>query len=223
MSEFSDFSGRELFVLLRLMEFSSISDGLQHLRFRVYNINAILESIRYKLGADTIQEMIEIARQKGITYEQLENDADKNVLISHLADIAIACGKHVDKKIVKSRRIEDEEKLAAAWKKYYQEKEKIDKMRSQLRSKLYNAIRTFNHRGGPRANRPKGIDWDSVILHLGPCPGPRNEWHIDHIRPLSSFDLSDPEQVRRACLPDNFQWLPAKENLKKGALYDKSH
>jgi len=44
-------------------------------------------------------------------------------------------------------------------------------------------------------------------------------WHIDHIRPLVLFDLTDPKQVKLACHYTNLQPLWAKENLSKGARY----
>ena len=53
-----------------------------------------------------------------------------------------------------------------------------------------------------------GMDWNN-----------RSKWHIDHIIPLSSFDLSDPNQLKKACHYTNLQPLWAKDNLKKGSKH----
>jgi hypothetical protein len=33
--------------------------------------------------------------------------------------------------------------------------------------------------------------------------------------PLCSFDLTNPEEVKKAMAPNNFRWLLAKDNLAK--------
>ena len=42
-------------------------------------------------------------------------------------------------------------------------------------------------------------------------------WHVDHIRPLAGFELSDPDQLAQACHFTNLRPLAVKENLSKGA------
>lgn len=45
-------------------------------------------------------------------------------------------------------------------------------------------------------------------------------WHIDHIRPLESFDLVDVEQQKMAFNWSNMQPLTAFDNISKGSLYN---
>ncbi len=51
-----------------------------------------------------------------------------------------------------------------------------------------------------------GMSWDNY-----------GSWEIDHITPLAAFDLSDREQLLRACNYTNLQPLWAEENSRKGS------
>ena len=52
-----------------------------------------------------------------------------------------------------------------------------------------------------------GMSWDN-----------RSEWHIDHIIPLSSFNLLDPIQFSKASHYSNLRPLWAKDNKAKSDL-----
>lgn len=43
------------------------------------------------------------------------------------------------------------------------------------------------------------------------------EWHFDHIKPLSSFNLENRDELLQACHYSNIQPLWAIDNLKKGS------
>jgi len=51
-----------------------------------------------------------------------------------------------------------------------------------------------------------GMTWDNF-----------GKWHMDHIVPLSAFDLTDPNQMRVACNWTNIRPLWAKANLRKSS------
>mgnify|MGYP003342197965 FL=1 len=51
-----------------------------------------------------------------------------------------------------------------------------------------------------------GMTWDNY-----------GEWHLDHIKPLATYNLSDRQQFLEACHYTNYQPLWAKDNLSKGA------
>lgn len=54
-----------------------------------------------------------------------------------------------------------------------------------------------------------GMNWENY-----------GKWQIDHIMPLSSFDLTDLKQLKIACHFTNMQPLWMAENISKGARLD---
>lgn len=47
-----------------------------------------------------------------------------------------------------------------------------------------------------------------------------DKWHIDHVRPCASFDLTDPEQQKQCFHWSNMQPLWQTDNLRKGSKYE---
>lgn len=98
---------------------------------------------------------------------------------------------------------------------YYYEK---NSLRIRLRNRISKALRQQNVKKQKTINQ-YGIDIAKIAEHLGSCPGSMKDFHIDHIVPLSSFDLTDINQLQKAFSPENHQWLTAEENMRKGSKH----
>ena len=89
----------------------------------------------------------------------------------------------------------------------------------RLRHRLLKALKNYGT-GKKFKSEFYGVDFKAIIERLGNMPQDGRKYHIDHIRPLSSFDLRDAAQVKLAFAPENHQWLEAKENLSKGSKWN---
>jgi hypothetical protein len=95
------------------------------------------------------------------------------------------------------------------------------RMVSNIRRRILLALKGKNK----SANTMKllGADIEQVWKHLestfkpGMTKENHGEWHIDHIIPCISFDLSKPEEQAKCFHYTNLQALWAHENLSKGA------
>jgi hypothetical protein len=96
-------------------------------------------------------------------------------------------------------------------------------MRKNVRSRVHHALKRVGARKDSRTDElvggienykrhieslwEPGMSWDNHTL---------DGWHIDHREPISSFDLTDPEQQKICFHYLNCQPLWAKDNLSKG-------
>ncbi len=89
----------------------------------------------------------------------------------------------------------------------------------RLRSSLHKNLSKYTKTGKVFSSSKYGINHKAIIEHLKPFPENINEYHVDHIKPLCSFDLTNPNEVKKAFAPENHQWLLIEENLRKGGTF----
>jgi hypothetical protein len=116
---------------------------------------------------------------------------------------------------------------AVAYKRNRLQTDNAHRAEHNLRRRLLTAVssqgtyraNSFNKLVGCSSNHLKthleaqwepGMTWANYGIH---------GWHIDHIRPCASFDLTDPEQQRECFHYTNLQPLWAAENIKKRDLW----
>lgn len=131
-------------------------------------------------------------------------------------------------RIYKSRK-NNREAINKYFRKYFSERYKTDpefKLRHRLAKRILTAIQREYKSGstleliGCSIDEAKkhiesqfkdGMTWENHGLH---------GWHIDHIKPCASFDLTDPEQQKECFHYTNLQPLWAEDNMKKGGKYE---
>jgi hypothetical protein len=95
----------------------------------------------------------------------------------------------------------------------------------QLRNRVGSALRQLGGEKSAATMTLVGCTVPALMAHIEKqfLPGMtwenRSEWHIDHIRPCSSFDMLDPEQQRECFHWSNLQPLWSEDNLRKGAKH----
>jgi len=130
-----------------------------------------------------------------------------------------SCGRH--KKICKN--YENGKMLCSAcYGSYRRQYDQNFYVTGLLRKRVFNALKTYLKGGKYKKSDEFGINYKLIVKHLGPCPGKVNDYHIDHILPLSAFDFNNSKHIVAAFAPENHQWLKKRDNLVKSAKYDKN-
>ena len=98
------------------------------------------------------------------------------------------------------------------------------KLAKNLRNRLRQALLQQVTNKNDKTEELLGISFAEFKKYIEFLMTPEITWksvHLDHIQPLSSFDLTDPEQLKEAAHYTNIQPLLKSDNLKKGSrLHD---
>lgn len=134
------------------------------------------------------------------------------------------CRKYYHKNLLLQRKRCRLEKKSnrAHYTKYMREKRQNDinfLIASRLRRRLLSA---FKSKGlsKKKTSIKYGIDYEDIVRHLNntiPKDYHKNpkKYCMDHIIPLSVFDLKKDSEVRKAQSKENIQWLTVKDNIQK--------
>ena len=129
--------------------------------------------------------------------------------------------ENVDK--IKQLRIDNKDKLKEYNKQYQNNKKKIDiqyKIKCNLRTRIHSAIKGQYKTGSAVSDLGCTItefkDYITKKFTVGMTWDNYGQWHLDHIMPLSCFNLEDRKQFLMACHYINYQPLWAIDNMKKG-------
>ena len=104
------------------------------------------------------------------------------------------------------------------------ERSRVDslfRVRNCLRTRLYTALKS--NKATFRTMELLGCSIKELKLHLEKQFKPgmswenQGKWHVDHIKPISSFNLALESEIKIAFHFSNLQSLWARENLIKGA------
>lgn len=127
------------------------------------------------------------------------------------------------RRVWREKNREEVRKYSRRWNREKYRSDTNFRLRSLLRHRLWTALSETVKTGS--AIRDLGCSVDELKAHIEDQfqPGMTwdnwtiDGWHIDHIKPLSSFDLADRKQLKEACHYSNLQPLWAEDNLRKSA------
>jgi hypothetical protein len=118
------------------------------------------------------------------------------------------------------------------WMRENRQRNHVAALKCRMRARIYAALRAHldgSTRKAIGAVALIGCTMQELAAHLEAqfLPGMtwqnRRQWHVDHIRPCCTFDLSDPTEQRKCFHFTNLQPLWAADNRRKSSWWEGKH
>jgi hypothetical protein len=100
-------------------------------------------------------------------------------------------------------------------------------LKSLLRSRVYSALKNYHESKQLHTLEYLGCTLEDLRIHLESkflsnmsWDNQGSGWHIDHIKPCASFDLTKEEEIQQCFHYTNFQPLWGPDNLSKSDQFD---
>lgn len=201
----------------------------QHKEYYKNNIDKIRERVREHRKKPEVRERINKKnRDYWKEHKEEKREYDKKYDLKN-KEKRKRIGKdyyHKNKKNILKKNREHQKKNIEEFREYQKDyvknKRKTNKnfnITGRLRNLLIYALKTYSKTGKIKKSKEYSINYKSIIEHLKPFPEDISKYHVDHIKPLCSFNLEDPKEIEKAFAPENHQWLLAEENMIKGGRY----
>ena len=180
---------------------------------------------RQQYQRDNRGDILNAQRQKRLEEPDKKEKRLKQKRESYMRLVSTEKGRERHRK--NTRRCSEKFRKSAkriAWRKNYRATTSLWKVKHNVRTRLRELI----------ANRSlhfselTGCTGQQLVAHLEAqfLPGMTwanyaiDGWHIDHIRPCASFDLTDPEQQKECFHFSNLQPLWAEDNIRKSDKWE---
>ena len=124
-------------------------------------------------------------------------------------------------KLKQTQKIYNNERYCKnCWERHRKENDDEFRIKTLIRARMRETFKRYSD-GQKLTSSKYGIDFNKIYDYIGKCPGERENYHLDHIFPISAFNLNDKFEIWAAFHPTNHQWLTKEENIIKSNKYDK--
>jgi len=123
------------------------------------------------------------------------------------------------------KKIKNQKDAERRWKRNKEKTDPVYRIKERLRSYLSRSIKGLIQKNS-KTEKIVGTSFKNLVSYLekqfkpGMTLSNYGKWHIDHIKPVSKFDLTKPGELEKCFHYSNLQPMWARDNIIKSNKYD---